>query len=36
MVIQFDSSEGFWTRDVTKRGEDFPSVAESFFSNASL
>lgn len=36
MVIQFDSSEGFWTRDVTKRGEDFPSVAEGFFSNASL
>lgn len=31
MVIQLDSSEGFWTRNVTKRGEDFPSVAESFF-----
>lgn len=31
MVIQLDSSEGFRTRNVTKRGEDFPSVAESFF-----
>lgn len=31
MIIQLDSSEGFRTRNVTKRGEDFLSVAESFF-----